>query len=101
MERRSKLQIYLEILKFLNAGITKPTKLMYNLNISWKPMIRFLSVLQNLNLVEEKRGDVNVIKDKRTWRTFHITDKGRGVLQHFITFRREDPTFKKLSGFEI
>lgn len=100
-KRRSKLQIYLETLKFLSTGIVKPTSLMYKLNISWRPLIATLTSMETQGLIEERREDINKIKDKRTWRTFHITEKGREVLQYFIKFRREHPSFAEITGFVI
>ncbi|TEU09360.1 hypothetical protein E3J20_06555, partial [Candidatus Bathyarchaeota archaeon] len=41
--RRSKLEIYLEVLQIIKGGTSKPTRIMYSANISWQPLMRVLS----------------------------------------------------------
>ena len=84
MERRSKLEIYLEVLQIIKGGTSKPTRIMYNANISWQPLMRVLSSMIDQELVREI--DVNATtrkRDKRTKKLYEITMKGEQVVRYF------------------
>jgi predicted transcriptional regulator len=38
MARRSRLEIYFDVLKALDKGVDKPTRLMYKANLSWSSL---------------------------------------------------------------
>ena len=40
--RRSKLEIYLDVLSSIHEGISKPTRIMYSANLSWKALNKIL-----------------------------------------------------------
>ena len=73
--KRSKLEIYLEILKVVSKGTDKPTRIMYKTNLSWKPLMTALeSVLEQGLLRRNEKG---------THSAYEITDKGKNVLKYF------------------
>ena len=69
--RRSKLDIQLEVLKAVRAGVDKPTRIIYAVNMSWKPVRKMID-----NIVV--RGLISVITDTGgnvTKRRYEITEK--------------------------
>ena len=79
-DRRSRLEIYVEILTEIKNGVNIPTRIMYKTNLSWKPVSQMLQYLEKQRLIEncfEKSVDHRSNKD------YHITEKGDNVLQHF------------------
>ena len=84
MKRRSKLEIYLEVLQIIKGGTSKPTHIMYNANISWQPLIRVLESMMNQDLVTEiDVSDTGRKRDKRTTKLYEITMKGEQVVRYF------------------
>jgi predicted transcriptional regulator len=77
--RRSKLEITLAVLKAVDEGIKKPTKIMYATNMSWNLTQRVFSDLveQGLLYVEEVQGS------GRSTKRYHLTEKGQSVLEYF------------------
>ncbi len=84
MERRSRLEIYLEVLQIIKGGTSKPTRIMYNANLSWRPLMRVLGSMIDKELVREI--DVSALgrkRDKRTTKLYEITMKGEKVVRYF------------------
>jgi len=81
MTRRSRLQVYLEVLSVIKSGTDKPTRIMSGANISWKPLQEILASLVSRGLITEIEPEY---RDKRTTRTYRITEKGDNVLMYFI-----------------
>lgn len=81
--RRSKLEIYLEVLKIIKGGTDKPTRIMYQANISWQPLMKILSSMVSQDLVEEIDMTSGRRRDKRTSRIYVITMKGEQVIRYF------------------
>ena len=79
--RRSKLEVYLDVLWAIKSGTRKPTRIMYESNLSWKPLQRTLNALMNQDLIVEYTP--NDIKDKRTSTCYQLTQKGENVIQYF------------------
>lgn len=79
--RRSKLEIYLDVLWAIKSGTAKPTRIMYEANLSWKPLQRILRSMVSQNLVEEI--DASESRDKRTNTLYEITQKGENVVSYF------------------
>ena len=75
------MEIYLDVLLEIKNGTKKPTRIMYGANLSWIPLQRVLTSLVSQGLVVEiesgERGD------KRTSKTYELTQKGDNVLQYF------------------
>ena len=73
--KRSKLQIYLDILKVIKKGTKKPTRIMYKTNLSWKPLMSILDSMLSQDLIGKNQNSSHV--------TYEITDRGRNVLNYF------------------
>jgi len=84
--RRSKLEIYLDVLRVIKGGVRKPTRIMYGANLSWKPLQQVLQSLLDQGLIVEI--DVSDGGDKRTTKHYEITQKGENVLRYFDRARR-------------
>ena len=79
--RRSKLEIYLEVLWIIKDGTRKPTRIMYGANLSWKPLHQILRSMVSQGLIKEI--DTRDSRDKRTSRHYEITQKGENVVKYF------------------
>ena len=80
-QRRSRLEVHLDVLSTIRSGVRKPTRIMYGANLSWKPLKSILNSLIHQNLVMEV-DPVNQ-KDKRTRVCYDLTKKGENVLSYF------------------
>ena len=79
--RRSKLEIYLDVLKVIKEGTTKPTRIMYGANLSWKLLQGVLNSMVDQDLIEEI--DMSTSRDKRTNTVYQVTTKGVSVIRYF------------------
>ncbi len=83
--RRSKLEIYIEVLSIIKNGTSKPTRVMYEANLSWDHLQSVLNPLVIQGLIEaidttlERRRR----RDKRTTMRYELTQKGENVLRYF------------------
>lgn len=73
--KRSRLEIYLDVLKVVSKGTNKPTRIMYRTNLSWKPLMGILESLLDQNLITKD--------EEGSHTTYGITEKGRNVLTYF------------------
>jgi len=73
--KRSKIEIYLDVLKAIKKGTCKPTRIMYRTNLSWKPLMEVLDSLNNQGLI--------TVKQDGNHSFYEITEKGKNVLQYF------------------
>ena len=80
-QRRSRLEVHLDVLYTIRNGVKKPTRIMYGANLSWKPLQRVLGSLIHQDLVMEV--DPVDPKDKRTSVCYGLTKKGENVLSYF------------------
>ncbi len=78
--RRSRFEIYVDILNEIMAGVSKPTKIMYAANLSYKPLKEILRSMLDQGLIMEIAGSK---KDKRTKVTYELTTKGVNVVRYF------------------
>jgi len=74
-KKRSRLQIYLEVLKAIRKGVYKPTNIMYKCNLSWIPLMEILNSLLKQGLIRRR------VQSKR--KIYEITEKGLNVLRYF------------------
>lgn len=79
--RRSKLEIYLEVLWIIKEGTRKPTRIMYGANLSWKPLHKILRSMVSQGLI--RVVDARDSRDKRTNMYYEITQKGENVVRYF------------------
>ena len=73
--KRSRLQIYLDVLKAIRSGVQKPTRIMYKCNLSWIPLKEILNSLLDQDMIR-------VIETEKR-RIYEITERGRDVLRYF------------------
>ena len=83
MARRSKLQIYLDVLSVIKDGTQKPTNIMYEANLSWKPLKRVLENMVSQRLVEVIFTGGDRRQDRRTNRRYELSSKGDNVIVYF------------------
>lgn len=79
--RRSRLELYLDVLKAIKNSTEKPTRIMYEANLSWKLLNDILSSLESQELIEEI--DMSDSRDKRTNKVYKITQKGEALTRYF------------------
>lgn len=79
--RRSRLELYLEVLNVIKNGTEKPTRIMYGANLSWTLLKGILSSLEAQDLVE--MIDVSESRDRRSARIYRITVKGEHLMRYF------------------
>ncbi len=77
--RRSKMEIYLDILWIIKSGVDRPTRIMYKANLSWKPFQETLKFMLDRGLVAASNSEE--YDDAR--KTYRITPKGDEVLRYF------------------
>jgi predicted transcriptional regulator len=79
--RRSKMEMYIDILKVLaQNGPLKLTHVMYKANVNCSVLKQNLGFLIKQNLIEEQ---VTVKKRNKTKISYAITEKGRTVIRYF------------------
>ena len=81
--RRSKFELYTEIISQIKSGVVLPTKIMYSANLSWKPLKEILHSLCTQGIIEELSTD----RDRRTKSYYRVTEKGENVLRYFNKVR--------------
>jgi predicted transcriptional regulator len=78
--RRSRFEIYVDVLTQIKNGSSKPTQIMYAANLSWRPLQEILKSLATQSLIVETEEN---IKDKRTKVQFNLTMKGENVVRYY------------------
>jgi predicted transcriptional regulator len=73
--KRSRLEIYLAILRTINRGENKPTRIMYRTNLSWVPLQQIFESLLSQDFIREI--------ESRERKQYEITEKGKEVLKYF------------------
>lgn len=69
------LEIQIEILRIIDRGVAKPTRIMYSCNINWIPLTRMLGSLLEQEAIMKRSSSS---RDE-----FYITDKGRMILEYY------------------
>jgi len=82
-QRRSKLEIFLEVLSLIKSGTSKPTHIMYQANLSWRPVQATLKSLLSQGLIGEINTTEHRKRDKRSSRIYEVTPKGEEVIRYF------------------
>jgi predicted transcriptional regulator len=73
--KRSRIEIYLDVLQAIRKGIFKPTRIMYRTNLSWKPLMQILGTMMEQELITSEELGSHI--------TYKITEKGMNVLNYF------------------
>lgn len=77
MVRRSKLDLYLDVLMAVKNGINRPTNILYKCNLSYKNCKEILRTLT-------EQGLIIIIKNESNGRRIYkITERGINVLKYF------------------
>lgn len=86
--RRSRLEIYVDMLEAIERGVNKPTRIMFAVNLSWKYFKEMLSNLERWGLIERK-----ITKNHEL---IYITERGRRVLRNLKALSMEFAVPKSL-----
>ena len=76
MVRRSRLEIYFDVLKVIDKGTDKPTRIMYETNLSWTSLCSVFDTLINSDFIREEKW--------KSSKRYHITEKGRNALSYHM-----------------
>jgi predicted transcriptional regulator len=75
--RRGRLEIFLDVLKVLRRGESKPTRIMYSSNLSWKPLMHILN-----NFVDQ---EIIALTNDHGRNHYSLTRKGYEAIEYFET----------------
>ncbi len=76
MVRRSRLDIYFDVLKAIDNGTNIPTRIMYETNLSWTIACNVFDSLI--------KGDFISTNNKKRSTRYYITKKGRNALSYHL-----------------
>ena len=76
MVRRSRLEIYFDVLKVIHKGTNKPTRIMYETNLSWTSLCSVFETLISSDFIREEK--------RKSSKRYHITEKGRNALDYHM-----------------
>ena len=76
------MEIYFDVLKTIDNGTEKPTRIMYETNLSWTSLISVFAALIDSDFIRAEK--------RKTSKRYHITEKGRNALSYHL---------KSLEGF--
>ncbi|MCW3987267.1 MAG: hypothetical protein NWE87_03010 [Candidatus Bathyarchaeota archaeon] len=76
MVRRSRLEIYFDVLKTIENGTEKPTRIMYETNLSWTSLISVFATLIDSDFIRAEKN--------KTSKRYFITAKGKNALSYHL-----------------
>lgn len=85
-KRRSKLEIYLDILGVIQSGENKPTRIMTKTNMAWSQIQEeFLDLAERGLILVTDAQDFGPRRkrDKRSKYNYHLTKQGENILRYF------------------
>lgn len=87
-ERRSRLGLYVDILRVIAGGTTKPTRILFEARLSWVSMKKAMDFLIENELIMKEEIDTEdcrrgETRDMRLKERYLITNKGLTVLKFF------------------
>ncbi|MEM0313312.1 MAG: winged helix-turn-helix domain-containing protein [Candidatus Bathyarchaeia archaeon] len=85
--KKSKLEIYLDILRAAAKGTCKPTMMLYTVNVSRALLTKMLKNLEEWGLLEQKKTKGHSI--------FLITNKGKRVLNKLDTLPMKTENYEQ------
>lgn len=74
MVKRSRLEMYFDVLKAIDEGIHRPTTILHRTHLSWMPLCKVFDPLVNGGFVREEKKE----RSKR----YYITEKGKHALSY-------------------
>ena len=75
MPKRSKLEIYFDVLRVIGKGVSKPTRIMYGANLSWRSLEQVFAKLIAQGFIE--------VEEQKTAKRYGLTPKGQRALQYY------------------
>ncbi|MDQ1279266.1 MAG: 45 protein [Thermoproteota archaeon] len=78
MSRRSRLEMYYDILMVIEKGVEEPTRIMYKTNLSWEVLQDLFDTLIEGGFIKE---EVKINSGKNIYR---VTEKGRNSLSYYL-----------------
>jgi predicted transcriptional regulator len=88
VNRRSRFEIYMDIMMALTDGPKNPTRLMYTTNLSWAPLQECLKTLITQGMVAES-------DNKSNRKVYSLSQKGVAIINRYKEFTKE---LTELSG---
>jgi len=88
LSKRSRLQLFIDVLRAIEKGESKPTRIMYKSNLSWLPFRQILNRMVELRLVKKKK--------EGTRQLFLMSERGKDFLKNLDNLKRvltSSPTF--------
>ena len=85
-KRRSKMEIYLDILSVIQSGETKPTRIMTKTNMAWAQIQKEFQSLEDGGLIvinQTPEPGRRQRKDMRSKLLYSLTKKGENILRYF------------------
>ncbi len=76
MVRRSRLEIYFDVLKAIDNGTNKPTRIMYKTNLCWASLLNVFDTLINSDFIRAEK--------MKSSKRYYITEKGRNALSYHL-----------------
>ncbi len=76
MFRRSRLEIYFNILEVVNRGVSKPTQIMYKTNLTWTVLQEMLDKLLDGRFIREELEEGH--------QRYYLTEKGFNALSYHL-----------------
>jgi len=76
--RRSRLDISLDVLRTVKRGVMKPTRIMYAVNISWRPLQNILEAMVSGGFISKSKAKGN----RQSKHYYKITQSGLNVLSY-------------------
>ena len=73
--KRSRLEIFLDVLKAIDGGTRKPTRIMYRTNVPYMSLMKILDSMADQGLIAVKRTNGRSV--------YSTTEKGRNALAYF------------------
>ncbi|MEM2145470.1 MAG: winged helix-turn-helix domain-containing protein [Candidatus Jordarchaeaceae archaeon] len=81
MSRRSQFEIYIDILKAVSEGRSKPTHIMYRANLTYKRLRKYIDFLVAQGLLSERSYGKN--------KFFSLTLNGKNLIWYYMEIERE------------
>jgi predicted transcriptional regulator len=76
MGRRSRLELYFDVLKAIDNGTDKPTRIMYETNLSWTSLCSVFDALIDSDFIRTEKKKIKT--------RYFITEKGRNALSYHL-----------------
>lgn len=82
--RRSRFEIYVDVLTEIKCGAILPTQIMYGANMNWNTLKKTLEKLKAKGFIEEQAMEGSNISN----RSYTLTEKGDNVLAYLKTVNK-------------